>query len=279
MARRGKKKRKQGGSEAQEQGAQKPQKVATGLSGLIKSALADAQARHKAEQQALQPASAAPPPSLPSSPKDRPSLFPPSAPLEPLAPVKPREVLRSARDLRLLNEAYEGVTPLSKAARRSMQRAAARMPGRIGAPLPVVPSADDAARQRLNALVGGGVRFTVHVDEDGDAFALREGVPCRELRRLRSSSFHAEATLDLHGERVAQVDREVTRFVRAHHRSGCRYLLIVHGKGLHSSDRCGVLGEAVLQSLTRGGAAPLVRALCHAHPLRGGRGALAIALM
>ena len=192
--------------------------------------------------------------------------------IQPLSPP-------TARDLRLLNEAYDGVVPLAQSQRRAMRRALSRRPLRAPLPESSQPSAEQQARARLNSLVGEGTRFDINVDADGWAEAIRHGVSRRELRRLRSPAFHAEASLDLHGQTVAQVDAAVNTFVRGHHRKGCRYLLIVHGKGLHSAAQCGVLGEAVLQSLTRGGAAPLVRALAHAHERRGGRGALAIALM
>lgn len=212
-----------------------------------------------------------------SVPADPPAAAPAQVDRQDDEPSEPS--VRPARELRWLNEAYEGAVPLAQSARRSMRRALSRAPARSDLPPSAGGGAEQLARARLNALVGEGVRFDIHLDEDGWAEAVRHGISRRELRRLRSPTFHAEASLDLHGLRVSQVDATVNVFVRRHHRMGCRYLLIVHGKGLHSVDQCGVLGEAALRSLTRGGAAPLVRALAHAHEQRGGRGALAIALM
>ena len=132
---------------------------------------------------------------------------------------------------------------------------------------------------RLGALVGGGVQFVESAVGDGLREAVRQGVAARELRRLRSPNFHPEATIDLHGETADAVELLLSRFVRGHHRRGCKYLLIIHGKGLHSQDGRGVLGDAVFVALTGGGAAPLVRALAPAHVQHGGSGATAIMLM
>ena len=60
--------------------------------------------------------------------------------------------------------------------------------------------------------------------------------------------------------------------------SGISRLLIVHGKGLHSAGGIGVLALAVVDSLTEGRAAALVRALMTAPQRLGGSGALAVQL-
>lgn len=238
----------------------------TSLKGLLKAALKtpDAPTESKPQPQFRE---LAPPPRLPKSPPAQAAAKPEGEPERPL----------DARDMRLLNDAYDGATPLGQTARKSFKRAARRAPTPPLAP-PKSESSDDQVRKRLGALVGGGVRFTV-VDDGVSSEALREGVSRRELRRLRSPNFRAEATLDLHGELRAAVELKVNRFVREHQRRGCRYLLVIHGKGLHSENGEGVLGEAVLAALTGGGAAPLVRAATHAHEQLGGRGATAVALM
>lgn len=287
MARRGKKKRQKGQKGEQPvspaaEGAKVPE-VRTKLASLLKAALTEGEADRKRKAEVGRAQAGQLDPGVGRGGSGKPMERPVShaRPGVPAASAPDGEHLSwNAGEMRMLNDAYEGVVPLANVPRRTMQRAASRASSartRMARQDPF--SAEEQARARLNALVGEGVRFLVRADEDGATEALRDGVPRRDLKRLRSAAFHPEATLDLHGERVAQVDALVTRFVRKHHRSGCRYLLIVHGKGLHSEDRVGVLGEAVLHSLTRGGAAPLVRALCHAHPTRGGLGALAIGLM
>ena len=138
--------------------------------------------------------------------------------------------------------------------------------------------AEEDARARLAALVGGGVHFTIERSAER-VFGSRGGVRKRALRELESRSVSIEGTLDLHGMRAAAAARELTRFVRAQHRRGRRRLLVVHGKGLHSEGGVGVLGARVVEELTAGGAAPLVLAFASAHPDLGGTGALIVQLV
>jgi DNA-nicking Smr family endonuclease len=125
--------------------------------------------------------------------------------------------------------------------------------------------------------VAGGARFEVRWD-DGLVEGLRKGASDKFLRRLSGAGFEPEATLDLHGLRRAQAERVVHDFVRAEHRRGVRYLLIIVGKGTHSEDGVGVLAEAAVEALTQGIAAPLVSAFATADTRHGGRGALAVQL-
>jgi DNA-nicking Smr family endonuclease len=138
--------------------------------------------------------------------------------------------------------------------------------------------ADREARERLGALVGGGVRFDMQLEPDGYVQALRQGASRKALAMLESSAFRPESTLDLHGQRAADAGMRVHDFVRAEHRNGARRLLLIVGKGTHSADGVGVLGGIVREALGRGGAAPLVQAFASAHPTLGGRGALCVLL-
>jgi DNA-nicking Smr family endonuclease len=51
-------------------------------------------------------------------------------------------------------------------------------------------------------------------------------------------------------------------------------VLIIHGKGAHSEGGIGVLEEACVEALTKGGAAPFVEAFATAPARFGGRGAI-----
>ena len=59
---------------------------------------------------------------------------------------------------------------------------------------------------------------------------------------------------------------------------GLRCVRVVHGKGLHSDAGGPVLGEQVLESLTKGGAASLAIAFVSAPDTLGGSGALLVEL-
>jgi DNA-nicking Smr family endonuclease len=212
-----------------------------------------------------------PPVKLPSPGRATPSLIP-----EPIrAPPAPRpRADHTAGEFAVLNQAYRGVDPI-KRPKRGRTFAEGRAP-RVAAPR--VPGPDDhAARERLSALVAGGQRFRVERDE-GWVRGLREDTDARSLRQLASARFEAEAKLDLHGLRREDARRAVREFVRAQHGRGARYLLLIVGKGTHSEDGIGVLGDALIEELIGGVVAPLVCAFTSAHVQHGGIGAVAVRL-
>jgi DNA-nicking Smr family endonuclease len=210
------------------------------------------------------------PMTLPPPGPARPSLVPEPPPAVP-QPPRPRAEL-SAGEFAALNQAYRGVQPIRKP-KRARTLAAPRAPA---TPRRADP-ADEAARERLAALVAGGQRF--HIERDDDwVQGVRADVSPQRLRRLASARFEPEATLDLHGLRREEAGRKVAEFVRTQHRRGARYLLIIVGKGTHSEGGTGVLGSALVDELVGGIAAPLVAAFTSAHPQRGGRGAIAVQL-
>jgi DNA-nicking Smr family endonuclease len=251
-------------SDAPPQGGLSKEAVGTPLGALLKSAglgtaTAKPPARTGKPSQHGRPVTLLPPgpsaPSLVPAPADKPRA---KAPL-------------STAELAAWNQAYRGVAPLTRPKRGRVRTAAG--------PAPVSKAAPDPAQHaRLEGLVTGSVRF--ELERDG-AFVrgVRKGSSEKVLRRLESSAFHAEATLDLHGKTRAEAERSVHDFVRSTHKRGARYLLVIPGKGEHSEGGVGVLGEAVVQALTRGGAAPLVLAFASAHRTLGGSGALAVQLL
>jgi len=179
----------------------------------------------------------------------------------------------STADLSAWNRAMGGVQPLRRV--KSAQAGPVRPPAVQAV---AQPSPDDAvARERLDALVGGGVRFEVRWDLEL-VQALREGSPESLLTRAAALAFAPEAQLDLHRARAAEAQRAVADFVRSEHRRGARRLLVIVGKGLHSEDGYGVLARAAVAALTDGVAAPLVAAVSSSHPKHGGSGALAVIL-
>jgi len=212
-----------------------------------------------------------PPRTLPPPEPAPPSRVPPAAGSVPPGPAPSGWQPRSTADLAAWNQAYAGVRPL---AGEKGRRPAARAPRDAPA---LDPGAEAAARARLAALVGEAQRFSVVWDE-GEVRALREGQKPALLDRLQGSGFEPEARIDLHGLLRAEAGARVTAFVRERHRAGLRALLVVVGKGLHSEGGIGVLADAAVEALTRGGAAPLVLAVASAHGRHGGRGALAVVL-
>jgi len=273
MARR---RRKQGRTE-QDQAAQSATPTSapaatTSLGSLLKAAHIDV--RKTASGPAKQPTK--PAAQSPFGPFAKQSHTPhPSTQSEP--EPKPNEVSgASATELRMLNDAYEGARPLAERARKSARVVTPRVtPGRM---TESDRAEEMAARKRLAELVSGGVHFKIR-REDEYVTAYRSEGSRKLVDRLGGQGFAAEATLDLHGERTARVSELVPRFVRGHHRRGARNLLIIVGKGLHSEDGTGVLLPAVIDALTQGLCAPLVRGFATAHHRLGGTGAIAVLLI
>ncbi|MET0390860.1 MAG: Smr/MutS family protein [Polyangiales bacterium] len=201
-------------------------------------------------------------------------VLPPAAPPKPPSSARDPGLPTPASELRMLNDAYTGVRPL------------AQKPTRQIVSRPHVPSrrtdeerADEqAARKRLAELVSGGVHFKVQ-REDAFVRAFRSNAASKTVDKLTGQGFSPEATLDLHGERTARLSDTVSAFVRQHHRRGARHLLIIVGKGLHSEDGTGVLLSALIEALTHGLCAPLVRGFATAHQRLGGTGAVAVLLI
>jgi DNA-nicking Smr family endonuclease len=204
-----------------------------------------------------------------AQPPAQPAVRPPA-----VAPARPAPAVSPAAEMRMINEAYAGVRPLPRAGRHSAP------PARP----PALQRANDeeraqeaAARARLAALVSGGVRFKI-VREDDYVSGYRSDASPKLVTRLSGKGFAPDATLDLHGQRAAQVKDLVASFARAHHRKGARQLLMIAGKGLHSADGVCVLRDALIDALTQGAAAPIVLAFATAHLAHGGTGAVAVLL-
>jgi len=79
-----------------------------------------------------------------------------------------------------------------------------------------------------------------------------------------------EDELDLHGKLQEEAVEALRYFLRESRLEGYRKVLIIHGKGLHSENRKGVLKEAVQQSLMKD---KNVAAWGEAGRKEGGRGA------
>ena len=213
------------------------------------------------------------------------------------APAPPPTAARGPRtagdERRALTMAYSGVARLGGGARRVTGLEAPReRSDHAGSAAPSATTGDEtadyehllrqddaAARARLGALVGGGVRIQVSRDEDGRVLGQRAGADASVVRRVQKGQVSPDATLDLHGARAADAEARVVRFVRTEHRRGGRCLLVVHGKGMHSEAGVAVLDDVALRALTEGGAAPLVLALATAPTRLGGSGALVVQLV
>ncbi len=105
---------------------------------------------------------------------------------------------------------------------------------------------------------------------DTDSF-LRPGLPRNVLRDLRRGRWSIQNHLDLHGLNRHEAHEQVALFLAEALTAGERCLRIVHGRGLGSPGREGVLRQLVKGWLAR---RKEVLAFCHAPPRDGGDGAL-----
>ena len=119
----------------------------------------------------------------------------------------------------------------------------------------------------------------LHIDDwldlgDADSF-LRPGLPRSVLRDLRSGRWVMQGHVDLHGMNRHEAHEQVNRLLAEALLAGKRCLRIVHGRGLGSPGREGILRQLVKSWLGR---RKEVLAFCHAPPRDGGDGALWVLL-
>jgi DNA-nicking Smr family endonuclease len=187
----------------------------------------------------------------------------------------------SYEDRVAFNQAFSGVSPLGgkSGARRQPARQSAPPRDRSAtAPEPGGVDTDAVARARLDALVGGGVRFDVRRDA-GWVEGERAGKNGRALRDLRQGRATPEAEIDLHRMTGDEAEHALVHFLRDEAKRGRRVVRVIHGKGLHSEGGIGVLGDRVVDAITGGSAAVHVAAFVTASMSHGGAGALLVRLV
>lgn len=237
----------------------KPKNVGTSLAGLLRGV----DLSKKPEP--------APPKSPPKTKRGKGAPLPagPAPTWAPAAEPRPSDTLRG-HDKIAFHQAMTGVRPIHAAKSPSVKTRPR--------PAPVaVDQADQEARARLGALVGGGVDFDLAYDGDR-VLGRRRGLPLRLADDLSRKAVVPEASLDLHGMRGDEASREVIRWLRAQQHRGAGLVCVVTGKGLHNESGMSVLRDRVVKAMTEGGAAPVVRAFGSAHRTRGGTGALMVVL-
>ena len=112
--------------------------------------------------------------------------------------------------------------------------------------------------------------FDEILKEKGDLSSQKKELTISRLRTMMP-----QATLDLHGDTIAQAESSVKSFLDECHQNGLRKISIITGKGLHSEDGIGVLRDAVIRILDQSG---MVSEKYSAPQSAGGSGALWIIL-
>lgn len=249
-----------------------PPKVGTSMKGLLASVKLQPAGAKKAAPVPATPATKLPPKEAPKqAPKQAPK------PVETTTPAsRPSDTLRG-HERTAYFDAMAGVRGLNAGRGAPPPRATAmKLPP--APPARIEREGDRDARAKLASLVSGGIHFEVRREDDWLA-GLRRDAPRGTLENLSQASPGDDASLDLHGARAADVDARLAKFIRRAHDLGLRRLRIVHGKGLHSDAAGPVLGDAVLEALTKGTAAARVIAFVTAPEAQGGSGALLVELV
>lgn len=272
--------------------AKPPPAVGTSLKALLKGVSLDAKplqvgakptAGHAKPSQGSAkpsrgPTKASPPHAKPSHGPAKPAERPDAAAAgeAPAVAPRPSDTLRGD-DRIAFYDAIAGVRSLDQGRAPRPKRA---VPVRTAdpAPAPSREAIDAPARQKLGELVAGAHRFDVSVEADGFVEGLRRDASIEALGALRRDQPRIDGTLDLHGLRESVVEDRLARWLREVHRKGARRVLVIHGKGLHSTDGVAILREAVIRVLQASVATPLVLAFASAPAAMGGTGAMLVEL-
>ena len=105
--------------------------------------------------------------------------------------------------------------------------------------------------------------------EEGELF-YRADLAKERLKELQRGRFRPSATIDLHGQTVAQAEQALLQFLNTHTDFSFRCLLVITGKGSHSPEGYSPVRIAALDLLH---SKSWVQAYCWAQPEDGGTGA------
>ena len=136
------------------------------------------------------------------------------------------------------------------------------------------PKPNVRSRDRLSA-AHDDLSDRAFVPEPGEPLNFsRSGVQRQAVRQLRRGG-SAEDELDLHGLTVAEARPLLVAFLNASRRRGLRCVRVIHGKGLRSDEREGVLKGLVASWLAQ---RDEVLAFTQASAREGGSGAVIVLL-
>ena len=113
------------------------------------------------------------------------------------------------------------------------------------------------------------------LDPSIDRVFIRPGLQHRTMKQLRRGKISLGNTLDLHGATALQAKQKLSRFITASIASNSRAVIIVHGKGMRSTNNTPVLKTRVNYWLREN---ENVLGFCPAAPRHGGSGALYVLL-
>jgi len=183
-------------------------------------------------------------------------------------PVPPApEIIKDDEDCVFL-AAMKGVRPIGNDAGRFVPPPRTDM-------RPPRPAPDDEleAMAHLSDLVNGQVEMDITFSDEYIEGCVK-GFSLDLMRRLRTGRFPVQAYLDLHGLTKQEAELRVKDFLMGSYRIGRRCVLLIHGRGLNSTNNIPVLKERIPVWLARGSVRKIVLAFSTARPYDGGTGAV-----
>ena len=140
-------------------------------------------------------------------------------------------------------------------------------------PLPIQQQRDEA--EALRESIEAPLSFEDRLDIGDEGVHLRDGLPRRVVADLRRGRWVVQGEIDLHGHTRDEARTELSTFITLALDRGWRCIRVIHGKGLGSPNR-----EGVLKYLSRGWLMQRedILAYCQARPHDGGEGALLVLL-
>lgn len=150
----------------------------------------------------------------------------------------------------------------------------AEIPAAAPAPLPRQREADDqeVLRESIDA---ESISFEDRLEMGDEPAFLRTGLPRRVLTDLRRGRWVVQAELDLHGMTRDEARSALSHFLALRLARGERCVRVIHGKGLRSPGKIGVLKQLSRNWLTQ---REEILAFCQARPHDGGDGAVLVLL-
>ncbi len=170
----------------------------------------------------------------------------------------------STEDRRLFRDAVDGI--------RRLHDSRIEPTRRPPAPLPASRIADE---QHVCEDMFSDLYHPADFDTGEELQYLAPGVSRLVMRKLRRGQYATVARLDLHGMTVPVARQALLEFLARARQQGQRCVLIVHGKGLRSSNHGPVIKPKLAGWLRQ---RREVLAFCSARPADGGTGAVYLLL-
>jgi DNA-nicking Smr family endonuclease len=168
--------------------------------------------------------------------------------------------------------AMSGVAPIPQDKEKTL-----RSPALHAKPSHPPPDDRRAAMAHLQGLVNGSVDLDISFSDEFIEGAVK-GLSRKLMKKLKRGELPVQDHIDLHGLTRQEAEATVHDFVHQSYKTGCRCVLIVHGRGLNSPDSFPVLKEGLPTWLGRGKTGKLVLAFSTARPYDGGTGATYVLL-